>query len=414
MTLQENVYPADKKDFKDSIYSKISKKEEMTIFCSFTHITPTYALLFTLKELKKISEETNSKVIILMWDMNTLVNPFYKKMVKSRKIIDSKEFINEKYLELENIISSLGFDKDSTFLYKSSELWKRLISYKEEDIFQNFYSVMAQMKADDFLGHKCSHLIQDTIDIFFCNYFHKLCPEDSDQPIDMIFFGKHKEDIYDNTRRIMLSEGIITTKTPLFLFLRKFPFFMDKNFNLPNWDHSRKQILEMIRESKIDKKELLKIFSLFEKERFIRDREGGNELKLYANEMREHCKDKEIEEVEEIASRMLYSFMQDKKKDFLKQSDKIEERVATIPSFKELQNLGKVLKSKISLRIMILANGESNITKISKLLNKSVATISMYVKDLKKLGLVRTLNNGCLKRNIKGVKINFDCIEVEG
>jgi len=326
MTLQENVCPADKKDFKDSVYSKISNKEGMTIFCSFTHITPTYTLLFTLKELKKIAEETNSKVIILMWDMNTLVNPFYKKMLKSRKITNSKEFINEKYLELENLISSLGFEKDSIFLYKSSELWKRLVSYKEEDIFQNFYSVMAQMKADDFLGHKCSHLIQDTIDIFFCNYFHKLCPEDLDQPIDMIFFGKHKEDIYDNTRKIMLSEGIITTKTPLFLFLRKFPFFMDKNFNLPNWDHSRKQILDMIKESENDKKELLKIFDLFEEERFIGKRVGGSEVKLCADEMGEYCKDKEIGEVEEIISRMLYSFMQDKKKDFLKQANKIEEK----------------------------------------------------------------------------------------
>jgi len=73
---------------------------------------------------------------------------------------------------------------------------------------------------------------------------------------------------------------------------------------------------------------------------------------------------------------------------------------------------GKVLKSKISLRIMILADGESNIIRMSKLLNKSVATISMYVKDLKGLGLIRTLDDGCLKRNIKGVKINFDCIDV--
>jgi hypothetical protein len=413
MTLQKEVYQEDKNDFERNIYPKLSKKEGMTIFCSFTHITPTYVLLFTLSELNKIAEKTNSKVIILMWDMNTLVNPYYKQMLKSRKVTDAKEFINDKFLELENIINSLGFKKDLTFLYKSSDLWKRLISYKDEDIFQNFYSVMSQMKADDFMGHKCSHIIQDTIDIFFCNYFHKLCPEDSDQPIDLIFFGKHKEDIYDLTRKIMLSEGISTTKTPLFLLLKKFPFFMDKNFNLPNWDHSKKQILEIIKESKIGKEELLTIFDLFEKERVLKIKEEDKEKKIYAEEIEEYCRNKKIEDIQEIIAKMLYSFLQDKKTAFLEQTRKIEEKINTIPNFEELQNLGKVLKSKISLRILILANGESNITKISKTLNKSVATISMYVKDLKELGLIRTLENGCLKRNLKGVKINFETIEID-
>ncbi|MCK4997098.1 winged helix-turn-helix transcriptional regulator [Candidatus Pacearchaeota archaeon] len=412
MTLQNEVYHTDKDYFESNICPKFFKKEGTAIFCSFTHITSTYVLLFTLKELKRVAEKTNSKVIILMWDMNTLVNPFYKKLVESRKVTNSKEFINDKYTELENIILSLGFKKDSTFLYKSSDLWKRLISYKEEDIFQNFYSIMARMKADDFLGHKCSHIIQDTMDIFFCNYFHKLCPEDSTQPIDIIFFGDHKMDIYEKTRNVMLNEGIISTQSPLFFILRKFPFLMDKNFNLPNWDHSRKQILEMIKNSKTNKKELLEIFNLFEGENVISENIKSDKLNLEINELSEFYKTKKINDIEIVISNMLYLFLQDKKKSFLEQTNKIEEKITTISNFQELQNMGKVMKSKISIRILILANGESNLTKIAKTLGKSVATISMYVKDLKELDLIRTLKNGCLKRNIKGIKINFENIEI--
>ena len=57
---------------------------------------------------------------------------------------------------------------------------------------------------------------------------------------------------------------------------------------------------------------------------------------------------------------------------------------------------------------MLLADGTKSTTDISKNLNKSIATISMYMNKLRKLDLVRTLPDGKLRRNIKGVKINLE------
>ena len=50
----------------------------------------------------------------------------------------------------------------------------------------------------------------------------------------------------------------------------------------------------------------------------------------------------------------------------------------------------------------------AEINKISKEIGKSVATISTYANRLKKMGLLRVLPDGKLKRNIKGVKINLE------
>ena len=70
--------------------------------------------------------------------------------------------------------------------------------------------------------------------------------------------------------------------------------------------------------------------------------------------------------------------------------------------------MGQILKSDIALEILLLANGTRNTSQISRELGKSVPTISTYTNRLKKLNLIRTLPDGKLKRNIKGVKINFE------
>ena len=57
---------------------------------------------------------------------------------------------------------------------------------------------------------------------------------------------------------------------------------------------------------------------------------------------------------------------------------------------------------------MLLADGTKSPTEISKHLGKSIATISMYTNRLRKSDLIRTLSNGRLRRNIKGVKINLE------
>src|SRR3989338_1173744 len=136
------VYPSDEREFAQRIAPELKDGKKLNIFCSFTYITPNYSILFTLEELKKFVDTGNYKAFILIWDMNTLANPYFRKLQSLGKVKDADSFINEKIEELRTIARSMGFERENLHIYKSSDLWKRFISYKEEDVFQQFYSIL--------------------------------------------------------------------------------------------------------------------------------------------------------------------------------------------------------------------------------------------------------------------------------
>jgi len=74
----------------------------------------------------------------------------------------------------------------------------------------------------------------------------------------------------------------------------------------------------------------------------------------------------------------------------------------------DVKNIGQVLRSEIALEILLLADGTRNTSEISRELKKSVATISTYANRLKKMNLIRVLADEKIKRNIKGLKVNFE------
>jgi Mn-dependent DtxR family transcriptional regulator len=76
-----------------------------------------------------------------------------------------------------------------------------------------------------------------------------------------------------------------------------------------------------------------------------------------------------------------------------------------------LKEIGKVLKSDLAMDILLLSDGTKNTTEISKILKKSIATISTYANRLKKMNLIRMISNDKLKRNLEGIKINFDFLK---
>ena len=224
------VYPTDIEDFERKIKPEIEENKRLNVFCSFTYITPNYAVLFTLEQLKKFADSGNYRVFLVLWDMNTLSNAYFRRLRSLRKVPDPEQFINTKVEELRTLAYSIGFTKEEFSIYKSSDLWKRLISFKEENLFQQFYSVLAQMqiKRYDIERDKISHLVQIPMDLFFCNSFHKLYPEDIDREMDVAFFGQNKEQLYVLTRDLMLENGLIESKNPVFVLMKTFPYLLLK------------------------------------------------------------------------------------------------------------------------------------------------------------------------------------------
>lgn len=398
--LNFEVFPSDEKDFRLKIEPDIHDKNLINIFCSFTFITPNYSVLFTLSELKKFTETiTNHKVFLVLWDMNTLSNPYFRRMSASGKTPDWDKFINEKIKEVREIVTMVGFKKDEINIYKSSDLWKRFVSYKEENIFQRFYSALAQMKIQDYVANnKVSHLFQVPMDMFFCNYFHKLYPEDISKSIDIAFYGQDKEKLYLTTRQFMIDDCIISDKKPIFVRVKSFPYLI-YNANVPEWNMSLRDIRNIILNFPLTKEEVIVLFRYifssnileedFESFKKVNGKKGCNELK-------------------EILAKALYKYLQVSKKRFMEISGQIKEDTINVSGRKEARDFGQILKSNIALEIILMADGTKNTTEMSKKIGKSIATISTYANRLKRKKLIEVLPNGNIKRTVNVLKINFD------
>jgi hypothetical protein len=340
--------------------------------------------------------------------MNTLSNSYFKKMCSARKISNPDFFIDQKISELRDIADSIGFEKENLFIYKSSDLWKRLISYAEENIFQEFYSILAQMKVQDFVANnKVSHLVQIPMDLFFCNYFHKLYPEDTSREMDLAFLGQDKESLYISTREFMIHEGLIENKKPVFIIIKSFPYLI-YNYNLPEWDMSLKDIKNILANFPLTKKEIFVLLSHIANviNIKVKDKEKGKELDY--NEFYSEYKESPQKELIEVLAENLLIYLKEHRKRFLEKSGRIEEAILNLVKKRDVKNIGQVLKSDIAFEILLLADGSKNTTQISKELNKSVATISTYANRLKKMNLIRILPDGKVKRNVRGFKINLE------
>jgi len=402
------VYKTDEDAFKLWIEPDLKNGKQLNIFCSFTYITPNYAVLFTLNELKKFVGQGNFKIFLVIWDMNTLSNSYFKKMCSARKISNPDFFIDQKISELRDIADSIGFEKENLFIYKSSDLWKRLISYADENIFQQFYSILAQMKVQDFVSNnKVSHLVQIPMDLFFCNYFHKLYPEDTSREMDLAFLGQDKESLYISTREFMIHEGLIENKKPVFIIIKNFPYLI-YNYNLPEWDMGLNDIKNILANFPLTKKEIFVLFSHIANVINIKVKNKEKSLELDYNEFYNEYKESPQKELIEILAENLLIYLKEHRKKFLEKSGRIEEAILNLVKKQDVKNIGQVLKSDIAFEILLLADGSKNTTQISKELNKSVATISTYANRLKKMNLIRILPDGKVKRNVRGFKVNLE------
>jgi len=398
------IHKADKEAFDIEIKPDLKNKKQLNIFCSFTYITPNYSILFTLNELKKFVDQGDCKVSIVIWDMNTLANPYFKKMCSTRKISNPDSFIDKKVAELRDIASSIGFDKEKLSIYKSSDLWKRFVSYSEANIFQEFYSILSQMQVKNFVANnKISHLIQIPMDIFFCNYFHRLYPEDTSGAMDIAFFGQDKENLYVSARKLMINEGLIENKKPIFVRMNPFPFLLH-NYNLPEWDMGLKDIKNILINFPLTKKDIFVLFKHIASFMKIKVKN----LEFDYNDFYSGHKDSSDKKLIEILAENLFNYLKGHRKMFLETSGRIEESILNLAKKQDVKDMGKVLKSDIALEILLLADGSKNTSEISRELGKSIATISTYANRLKKMNLIRVLADGKIKRNIKGLKVNFE------
>lgn len=375
----------DKKQFEQKILPNIKKGKPVYIYTAFTYIKPNYSILLFLQELLKLTKKHDLKVILVVWDMSVLANNYYRKM---KKEVNDSQFIENITDELYKICISLGFQEGSISIYKSSDLWKRFISYKDEDIYQGFYSTLVQLRVKEYaLNYKAAYLVQMPLNLFFCNYFHKLFPEDVDKKIELTFIEEQREKLYTHARRVMYDLGITTYESPAFVIMEDIPYF-DYNDYEPEWNMSFADVHEIISEIKPPKVEIMRVCNLLEAERPDTDLSEEETYGYLANK--------------------IYLYLQERKKAYETLAGNMENRILGINNKKDLVKFGSIFRSELAVNILLEADGKKSMSRIAKNLKKSIPTISTYVKKLKKMGLIKIQDDGSLKCTVKGFKANFE------
>jgi hypothetical protein len=384
------IWKKDKQEYVKQVLPFFNENEEIRIIASFTYITPNHALLFSLEELKRIAKN-NSKIYFIFWDLNILANPYTEKNLSLGRIDKKENYIDGKINELIKIAVSIGFKEGQLKIYRSSEIWKRMITYHERDLFQEFYSLISKLKIVDFKNlKKVSNSIKFPLDLFFSIHLDDLFPEDLNQKIDLFFIEEEKVEIYDLIRKELLRGGHISINRPLFYLIKKFPSLLYRNY-VPEWEMDLKDIKNIINNCKLSEQEIKSIcrnISLSDKRFF-----NCQEISLRSKD---------------ILSKCFYRYLKLKKENFENSLEIFDKSIVNFDTKEKIKEISQVLKSDIGLEIILLSDGTKNTTEISKILKKSVPTISMYANKLKTSGFIRVLDNGNLKRTLQGININFD------
>lgn len=390
------IYELDKREYFQEFGARKDENSKLKYFISFAYLTPNPLLLFSLEELHRVAE-IHAQFFFVFWDLNLFSNPYYKKKI-SKEISENKEYyIKNKIVELKKIVSSVGFREESFQIYLASDIWKRLTTIRKDNLFQIFYNVTAQLKVGDFVNvKKVSNSLRISLDMMFCYYFHKLFPEDISGPIDIFFFGEESLKQFEIIRKGILSEEESLLKRPLFLVMKPLPTMRYNNY-VPEWNLDIREIKRIIDNTHLTKEELLSIYRNIKLFHNGLEQEKLNALKL---------QDKSV--LKEKLPNYLFSYLKDKKKKFDVLVDDLNAPMITLQDVTDIKNIGQVLKSDISLKIMFLSDGTKSTTDISKILSKSLPTISTYCNHLKKLNLINVSKDGKLKRKIKGIKLNFE------
>jgi len=375
------------KEYFDQKINFLKKGKPLNVFFSFTYITPNYDVITSLKELKDFLKDFDFRLYLVLWDMNAIANPYFKKYL-SHKIKDTDSFILEKIVELRGILKAVGFKDDDFEIIKSSEMWRKLILYKDENIFQNYYSILARLPVKEYANfHKSSHLFQITLDMFFVSNLSKLYPDTQNVDIDIVFADYYRSKLYQDTRRIMLEEGYMSRK-PLFLLMKQVPYIAYEDMT-PEWNMDIEEIRYVLMHAQNSLEDYFVLLKYF-KPNYIKTKNINKE------------------EVVDILSSEIYSFLNKYKNIYGQCAPSKNVSLLKIETKHQAIALGHILKSKIFLDILMLADGTNTVSQISHKLKKSLATISQYCTELKAQGYVFADDNGNIIRTVKSIKIDFE------
>jgi predicted transcriptional regulator len=394
------------KDALKGILSNYSENDPPTLFYSLTHLKHNYITLTHLFNLSQLSK-LGFNIIIALWDMNILSNPYFKKNELEKNIdYTFDQYIQKKRDEILEITTALGIEKIK--IYNSSEIWARLIQQKDHPLFAKYYTTLSTMDLDEHnINAKINYLIQLPADLFFANFFNTLYPEDAKKSIEVMYSSPERKYLYFATRKAMYEAGIIDLESPLIIMSNEIPR-IEIDTQIPHWDMSQNEIHRLITKWHYTDGELEKIFKNVIAQILpeLTIKINGHNKTIKTKDIMNELEKLDRETIVLITSKSLFDYFQ-KSKELMRTKQEPTPDFLTVKTRKEANELGALLKSDNTMQILALANGTRTITEIAKVANMQLSNTSQYINKLEKAGLLRVKNKK-VYRAVKGIKINFD------
>ena len=388
------------------ILENIGEKERPTVFFSLTHLKHNYLTLTHLLNLSKLAE-AGFNIAIVLWDMNILSNPYFKKVEFERyKNLTSEQYIKRKRDEILVLANSLGIE--NVKVYDSSETWFRFIQKKDKELFVKYYTTLSVMDLDDYnLDEKLNYLIQLPADIFFANFFHELYPEDCKKPIEAIYCLPVRKSLYFATRKAMHNEGLTSTERPAVILSKEIPR-IEIDAQIPHWDMTASEINQIVSKWQFQKSDIENLYKnvigkILSEVTIVTH--SGSQTRAIQNAVEELLNESR-ENIVASTSKNLFKYFQ-KAKEITKNIEEPKPEFQTVKTKKELRQLSALLKSENVMKILVLANGTRTISEIAKDINMQLSNTSQYITRLKKVGLVKIKDKKVI-RTARGLKINFE------
>ncbi len=394
---------------RETLNSIIENREEQTpptIFFSLTHIKHNYLTLTRLLNLAKLSK-TGFNIAIVLWDMNILSNPYFKKV----EFEHYKNWTTDQYLKKkkEEILSlAIAFGIKNIKVYYSSETWSRFMQQKDKGLFAKYYSVLSVIDLDESnINEKLNYQIQLPADVFFASFFHELYPEDCKKPIEAIYSSPARKSLYFATRKAMHYEGLTSTEQPVIILSKEIPR-IEIDAQIPHWDMTASEIHQLLSKWRFEKSDIENLYKnaigLILPEITIVTGKGKKKMKL--DEGISQLSNQSRENIVASTSKNLFEYFQ-KIKEITKNAEEPKPDFHIIKTRKELKQLSALLKSENVMRILVLSNGNRTVSEIAKDTNMQLSNTSQYITKLKKAGLVK-IKDKKVTRTTKGLKINFE------
>ncbi len=406
--------------FNEAVKPKLESGGSVNIFFSSNFFNFNYYYLSQFLFLSKLARSDNVRFYITLAD--TVL--FAKKHVHfSSPMASRKEVVIQENLDkMKDILISFGIKEKNLFVVRASEAWLKFLKLDEQKIME-FYKALSlfpnnALNIPDWwikryyvpkkTHFSLAYVIQKYIDLFTCKYFSQIYPAEIEGKIDIFISGNAGSRLLLVAKNTMDDEKITSKDLPV-LVMRGIPCFghtalVNEKFCMPSIEMNLQEIYSVIKKYKVSTKHINLLFDvLLNKvlDEFVEfdDWHRAKKTNVPPKLSKQQLKDQRM-----LLAYNLKLYLENIKKGIHKRE---QVQYYSISKTDEIIEVNKILRSRLALDILRLANGTNSLTEISKNLDKHISNVSAVVSKLKERGFVSSNKEGKLVRTIKSLKISF-------